>query len=527
MAGWGLGTALASDLSHTRYSVALAAEPSSLVVGTFLNIKTLDPGRTLENGTNNINHVTYDTLVTFAGEDVSTPKPSLATRWKVSDDGMTYTFSLRPNVKFVSGNALTSADVKWSLDRQIAIKGNGAFLTADVQEVLAPDPLTVVLRLTEPQPAILSILTNGGLSVLDSKLVMTHGGDASPDASTKDTAEEYLNGNSAGTGAFILSSNTPNQEIVLTKNPMHWQGAPKFDRVVIRNILEQTTQELQIKRGDLDIATGIGVDQVRELQTAVGVTVKTSLALNVSILILNQNPQVGGAFSNPKVQEAVRYALDYPGLLSIAGPGAVRLAGVIPTNLPGAMPSRAAVKTDRVRAKMLLQAANLPEVKGVMTYSSSTVASGIAQSYIAQKIQADLATVGIQLTLEDLPYAIAIQKYRDAKCQVGVFGWVADYPDVSDYLVFLPGGTVGKRSGWEADSTPQVQQLLNLGRMARTEGDRAKRVGLYQKLDQMLATAGPYVPLFQPVSPYAYRSDLRGVTFSAEWYVDYATVSRS
>ena len=93
-----------------------------------LNINTLDPGRTLENATNNIDHVTYDALVTFEGEDLKTIRPSLATQWTMSPDGLTYTFTLRPNVKFASGNPMTAADFKWSFERLMNIKGNGAWL---------------------------------------------------------------------------------------------------------------------------------------------------------------------------------------------------------------------------------------------------------------------------------------------------------------------------------------------------------------------------------------------------------------
>ena len=526
LAGGGLGVSLAhGSPALLRQSVGLAAQETTIVVGTLINIKTLDPGRELENGTNNIDHVTYDTLVTFAGEDVSRPLPSLATSWKISSDGKMYTFTLRPNVKFASGNPFTAAEMKWSLDRQMNIKGNAAFLMSGVEEVLAPDPMTIVLRLSEPRPAILPILTDPALSAVDSKVVMANGGDAGPDAKEKDKAEAYLNAHSAGTGPFVLSSYVPEQEIVLVKNPTHWRGAPKIDRVVIRNIKEPADQELMIKRGDLSIATGIGPDQVRALQGVPGVTVKTSLALNVVNLVMNQNPEVGGPFSNPKIQQAVRYALDYTGLMKIAGPGAVRLAGVIPTNLPGALPSSQAVKTDRAKAVALLKDAGLGEVKGVLSFSSTTVFNGIGVSLIAQKVQADLGAVGIQLTLNDLPYGIAIQRYRDGKSQIGVWGWVADYPDVSDYLVFLPGRTVGKRAGWLDDSSPQVRDLLTLGHAAETEINDAKRIAMYQKLDGLLAAAGPYIPLFQPVTPYAYRSNLHGVTFTSEWLVDYSTVS--
>ena len=105
---------------------------------------------------------------------------------------------------------------------------------------------------------------------------------------------------------------------------------------------------------------------------------------------MNANPQVGGPFAHPKVQQAVRHALDYDGILALAGPGAVRLAGVIPTVFPGALDPRQAIRTHRDRARALLREANLGEVKGALTYASDATIWGIQMNLLAQKIQADL-----------------------------------------------------------------------------------------------------------------------------------------
>jgi peptide/nickel transport system substrate-binding protein len=527
LTGGGIGLSFLREL-FTSGPVTAAPAGSTLVLGgTGFDIKTLDPGRTLENGTNNIDHVTYDSLVTFQGEDLTTPLPSLATGWKISPDGKTYTFTLRRNVRFASGNILTSLDVKWSLDRVKYIKGNAAFLLDGVEEVLTPDPLTVVIKLSEPRPAILPILSSPVLGALDARVVRENGGDATPEAKDKDKAEAFLNAHSAGSGAFVLSSYTPKQEIVLAKNPNHWRGAPKIDRVVIRNVPEPANQELMIKRGDLDIVVGIGPDQVRNLKSVPGVVVKTSLASTLVYVMMNQNPQVGGPFSNPKVMQAVRYALDYKGFLSLAGPGAIRIAGVIPTNFPGALPSSEALNTNRERAKALLSEANLGEISGTLTYASDLVFYGVQASLIAQKVQEDLAAVGIKIALNGLPYTVSIQQYREGKNQLGIWQWAADYPDVSDYLVFIPGRTVAKRAGWLPNASPQSQEVARLGREAETEVDTAKRIALYQKWNRMVAEHGPWAPLFQPVVPYAFRSNISGVTFASAWMVDYYTVGKT
>ena len=241
---------------------------------------------------------------------------------------------------------------------------------------------------------------------------------------------------------------------------------------------------------------------------------------------MNADPQIGGPFANPKVQQAVRYALDYDGILALAGPGAVRLAGVIPTVFAGAMDPRQGARTDRDRARALLKEANLGEVKGALTYASDSTIFGVQMNLLAQKIQADLAAVGIGLALNGLPRATALQLYRDGKNQVGAWSWAADYPDGQNFLVYAPGRTVGKRAGWLPESSPEARELAQIAADAEAERDPAKSAGLYRKLDERLAQVGPYAPLFQPAVPYAFRSNVQGVTFSSVWGVDFWTVSK-
>jgi peptide/nickel transport system substrate-binding protein len=526
---------LRAALAFTAVVVGLwAASPSPtaasldriLVVGANFGITSLDPARTIEATSYMIEHAVYDSLVTFDGEDFTTLKPSLAIDWEVSSDGKTYRFKLRTNVRFASGNPCTSADVKWSLDRVKHVKGTSAFLLDSVEEVQAPDPYTVVLRLKTPNPALLPILSNPSLGVLDSKLVSQKGGDASADAKDRDKAEPFLLAQSAGTGAYVMERYVPYQEIVLVQNPNHWRGAPKVQRIVIRNITEPAAQKLQLERGDLDIGVGLDQDQIRALKNAPGVVARTSLSGVPAYLAMNNTPTIGGPFSNGKVQQAIRHALDYDGILAIAGPGAVRLAGIIPTIFRGSLDPREAIKTDREKAKQLLREANLGQVTGAINFATDRPLWGVSRSLIAQKVQSDLAAVGITVRLNGLPHNIATQLSRDGKTQFGLSAWPPDYPDSQDYLVFAPGRTIGRRTGWLADSSPEARELSDLAQEVETEVDPSKRVALYQRFGRRVAQSGPYVPLFEPAFPYAFRSTIRGVTYNSVWGLDFWTVSK-
>jgi len=531
--GLGGGLAAAGALESllgpgVRLAHAASGDQATLLVGSDLdNIKTMDPGRTIEVTGMMIEKVTYDTLVTFQGEDLRTPRPRLATAWKVSADGRSTTLTLRPGIKFISGNPMTSADVKWSFDRILTLQANTSFLFDGVEAVMAPDPLTVVIQTKAPLPSLVPILSHPGLGILDSKLVMQNGGDAGPNAKTADHAEPYLNAHSAGTGPFVLTSYVPGQQLILDRNPQYWGGASKLQRIVVKHVPDPVTQALQVVRGDLDVATTIGQDQVAPLRRAPNVTVKTSPAATTFYILMNNTPEIGGPFSNPKIQQAVRYALDYQGILQIAGPGAVRMAGVIPTLMPGSLDPKLAATTDIAKAKSLVKESGLTEVRGKFSYSSGQVSWGIPIDLLAQKIQSDLAAAGIQLQLDGLPIVTSLGLYRGGKDQFGVWGWAADYPDATDFLVYAPGRVVGIRAGWPASASPAAQKLAAMADAAEAEVDVTKRIAMLQDFERMLAQVGPYVPLFQPAVPYASGSNIQGLTYNSVWAEDFYTVRKS
>src|SRR5258708_38100426 len=102
--------------------------------------------------------VAYDKLVSFQPDSVDKILPNLATSWKISDDGLTYTFTLKDGVVFSTGNPMTSADVVFSFNRMKNIKGNPSSLAANIDTVTAPDPKSVVVKLKAIDPSTLAIL---------------------------------------------------------------------------------------------------------------------------------------------------------------------------------------------------------------------------------------------------------------------------------------------------------------------------------------------------------------------------------
>ena len=161
---------------------------------------------------------------------------------------------------------MTSADVKWSLERAIAIKGNPSFLLDGIVSVDAPDPLTVVITKSDPDPAFIAKGSFPVFGVLDSKTVQAHGGTNAADAATTDTAEQWLNQNSAGTGPFIMTRYVPDGEVDVQKFAGYWKGDAPFEHVIYRNIPQAATEKLTLQAGDIDIATEVAPDSVSDLQ---------------------------------------------------------------------------------------------------------------------------------------------------------------------------------------------------------------------------------------------------------------------
>ena len=170
-----------------------------LVVDKSFDMKTADPQREFEVSGGIVAKALYSTLLTFKGADSATPVPAVASSYTASSDAKTYTFKLRNDIKFGDGTQLTSADVMFSFNRLINIKGNPSFLLAGIT-VSAPDASTVVLTSQDPNPAIPFIIPNPALGIVNSKVVKAHGGTDQPGADKADTAESFLNSQSAGTG---------------------------------------------------------------------------------------------------------------------------------------------------------------------------------------------------------------------------------------------------------------------------------------------------------------------------------------
>jgi peptide/nickel transport system substrate-binding protein len=499
---------------------AAAQDEKVLVIGHAESTDSLDPARGYTQTTGIVLKATYQTLVTFPATDASSILPELATSWEVSDDGLTYTFKLAEGQTFSSGNPITADDVVFSINRLIAIKGNPSGLAANIASVEAVDPTTVAITLSAVDPSFLSILPNSAFSVVDSVVVKENGGTDTAD----DAAEEYLNGTSAGSGPYTLESWEKTVQTTLVRNPGYTGTAPYFDRVIIVNRAEPATQKTELEAGDIDLALDLTSDQIKGLEGNADVAIYSGPANITHFLLMNENPDIGGPVSDPKVQLAIRYALDYDGYIALWG--GVTPGSNLAVGLSGAFGPDKAIKRDLEKAKQLLSDAGYPDGFEITLDYPNFSFQGVDMNTNAQKIQSDLAEVGIKVTLNPADLQVALEDYRTGKEGFGYWFWGPDKLDPADFFSFLPGGNVAtERALWTPENADK--SLLDLIEQAKVESDQTKRLDLFAQLQTYAQENGPFAPFNQPDIQTAFRANIQGYVWHPQWLVDVALLSRS
>src|SRR4051794_17280970 len=244
MRRWPVALPLAALVALACTAAALAATAhrdasSTFVVDNSFTIKTADPQRAFDPTASIVDHGIYDTLFTYNKSDLAHPVPLLVSSWKASSGARVFTFRLKPSAHFANGDALTSADVVFSLNRLINIKGNPSFLLAGIT-VRAAGKYGVVMRSKTPAGQLPAILANPSTGIVNAKLVQAHGGSAAGNAAKSDKAEQWLNSPDsagAGSGPYVLDAYSTTSQITLKRNPQYWGPTkPAFDTVVVRNM---------------------------------------------------------------------------------------------------------------------------------------------------------------------------------------------------------------------------------------------------------------------------------------------------
>jgi peptide/nickel transport system substrate-binding protein len=499
--------------SGTSGTQAAPASTDQIVIDTTFDMKTIDPGREFEPTAQMLVKAMYDNLLTYGDEDTSTVVPNLAT-YTANEELTEFTFTLQEGRVFSDGSPVTADDVVFSLTRLTGMKGNPSYLFDGVT-VEKIDDMTVKLTTAAPHPALPVVLTAPPLAILNSKVVQANGGTVDEN----DAAEEWLNANSAGSGPYILESFDVRSQAVLVKNP-NYNGpqTPTFEKVIFRNV-EPATQKMNVERGDSQVALGLLGDMVSDLADTVKVDSVPSAT--TVFLIINTDPAISEVTAKPEFWKAVKSAIDYDGLLEVAGSGAIQSTGAVPAQFVGGLPESSRLKRDLEAAKTAAAAAGASGKTITLSYANDIDPTGVSLQTLAERLQVQLAEAGITVELAPAPFATEVDAYRDGKEQIGLWYWIPDYSEGNDYLPYSPGQWMGLRVNWQAGANPAIEALAA---ELLTTSDPAQRQAKFEEWGNLLLAEGPYVPLLQPGSNVVYSTSITGVYYSPTWIINAAAL---
>jgi len=473
----------------------------------------------------------YDRLITHemktgpAGQpyyDKDKFKGELAEDMSIGD--MSATFKLKKNATFQDGTPVKAKDVKWSLDRAVSVGGFPTFqmsagsLTKKEQFVVVDDHTVRVDflkkdRLTIPDLAVVVP------AIFNSELVKKHATEKDP------WGLEYTKLNTAGSGAYKVVGWTAGSEVIMERNDK-WVGGPlpKIKRVIWRMVPSAGNRRALLERGDADISY--------ELPNKDFVELKGSGKLNIVSTPFSNGCQYLGMnvktapFDNPKVRQAVAYAVPYQKIMDAVlfglGTPLFGAAANAPTQVAWPQPTK--FNSDIAKAKALLAEAGYPN--GFETTLSFDLGFATVNEPVAVLIQESLAQIGIKTTINKIPgsnFRTELNK-KILPLYLNVFsGWL-DYPEYFFIWCYHGKNSIFNTMSYQSkDMDAFIDGAVN----AAAIGDKATYEKDVKGFVDLAYADIPRIPLFQPYSNVAMQKNISGYAYWFHRRLDYRTFAKS
>jgi len=429
----------------------------------------------------------YDTLVQ-PGDDL-TMEPALATEWTVSDDGLTWTFTLREGVTFHNGRELTADDVVYSFERiRDADVGSAvAYRLAAVDTITAVDPLTVEITVAAPTPNLLTLLGGyKGMAIVASETVDDGSIDTHP----------------VGTGPFVFESYTAGDGVSLTRNPDYWradEGLPHLDGVQFVAVPDPTVKLANLQTGEVDWIDGVPPAELESLEATDEIVIGRVAGGDYHYFALNHARE---PFDDVRVRQAIAMAIDRELITEAATFGA---ATPTQTAIPSSSfwyhdyaPYTAA---DVDGAAALLEEAGVADGFELEFLVTSEYPETVTQ---AQVIAAELEPLNIDVSINDVDFNTWLDMEANGEFDAFMLSWIGNIdPDEFYYSQHHTDGDFN----FQGYSNPDLDELLDA---ARVETDVEARKALYDQAAEIIVDDASYVYLYNPDNIDAWTPSVTG-----------------
>ena len=432
----------------------------------------------------------YDTLIHY--KDGSTEiEPGLATKWESSEDGLSWTFSLRKGVTFHDGTPFNSEAVLFSLNRQHEkkhpyhnVEGSYTYWVATglaeiVDEITAIDDHIVKITLKSPYAPFLYAIAITPFSIV------------SPTA-VKEKGNNYSN-HPVGTGPFIFQQWDRGDKIVLKANENYWGGRPNVDRVIFLSIPDNSVRLIELQQGNLHAMEFPNPDDLQQIRDDESLDLLSQPGMSVGYLAMNMEKP---PFDNLKVRLAINHAINKDVIIEHLYQGlGIPAKNPIPPTLWSYDDSIEDYDYNPKLARELLTQAGYP--KG---FETTLWALPVPRPYIpdgralAEVIQSELREIGIKTNIVTYDWGTYLEKTKYGDHDMAMLGWSADFGDPDNFLYFLLSKSSAEKPAGNIAfyKSDEMQQILE---KARSISDKDERILLYKKAQNVFHQDIPWVPL--------------------------------
>jgi oligopeptide transport system substrate-binding protein len=471
--------------------------------------KTFDPALCADMYAVTIIQQVFDGLVQF-DKDLNVI-PAIADSWKISTDGLTYTFFLKKGVRFHNGREVTARDVVYSFTRIIdpdtrstssdyfaRILGAKEFLDRKAKSVrgLADlDPHTLQIVLSEPYTPFISILAMKGAKVVPKEEV--------------EKSEINFGKVPVGTGPFRFVSMKEGEEIVLESNPFYFEGKPFLDKIIFKIFHGSPMEEILrfFRAGDLEDSP-VPFQKIAELTESRQYTILQKPILSLRFYGLNCQ---WGPLKSRNVRKAINFSVPKEEVGREVLKGMANLTDrIIPLGMPGYRPGKPASGYQPSKAMQLLRDAGYPEGKGLPLIDFWSAARSEWVVKELELMKTVLSGNGIPLKIQ---YETQWPKFQELlstkKAPMFLYAWYADFPDPDNFLGTLFHSK--SRYNYTAYSNSEVDRLID---QAKTQRDYLKRMQTYQRIEELVLEDAPIVPMVNHLFQWAFQPYVKGIELS-------------
>ncbi len=471
------------EQSHEDVASESKHEKVSVVIAQTRDVTGLDYGLVAQTETQNISNNIFDALVRV--DDSLNYVPNLAESWETPDDN-TWVFHLKEGIKFTNGENLDANAVKYSLDRIMDpdVKSPQASRLDIVDEVLAPDSKTIIIKTSEPYAALLNALTLMFIV---------------PPEAVEEIGNEKFSQKPIGSGPFIVEEFSPGEKVVLKANMDYWKGAPKIDELIFRPISEASTRVASLKTGEVDIILAIPPNNLKDLESDENIktSAKTGVMLYLGLDALEK------PLDDVRVRQAINYAIDVDSITENILLGTARpMAGPVFDITFGFDKSIKPYPYDVEKAKELLKEAGYANGFELKLATPPQGVEGTTNTLeVAQTIAAQLKDINIDVALDITDPATQFERYKNREFQSYLFTWDTQVePDRYLYSLFDSDAR-----GYYYKNT-EIDKLLRKGRATMDQNEREK---IYNEIHKLLYEDAPWGFLYNQEAYYGYRKNVK------------------